>query len=223
MRAAIFDFDGVLVNSEPLHFRSLRASLEPEGIRISEREYFTTYLAYDDRRAIRLAFEQHGVALDLERLDRIANRKAGFFEEMLPEVPFFPGSRELARSLSRTVPVAIASGALSEEIERILTAGRIRDAFTAIVGADNVSRGKPDPEPYLEAMRRLSAAAPGLEPARCLVFEDSVPGIVSALAAGMKVVAVSNSFPAAKLSAAHRVVASLEGLANDGLQALFQS
>jgi HAD superfamily hydrolase (TIGR01509 family) len=223
MRAAIFDFDGVLVNSEPLHFRSLRASLEPEGIRIEEPEYFATYLAYDDRRAIRLACEQHGLALDLERLDRIAERKARAFEEMLPEAPFFPGSRELVRSLSRSVPVAIASGALSGEIDRILTAGGIRDAITAIVGADNVSRGKPDPEPYLEALRRLSARAPGLEAGRCLAFEDSVPGIASALAAGMKVVAVANSFPPAKLSAAHRVVRSLEGLADDGLQALFPS
>lgn len=223
MRAAIFDFDGVLVNSEPLHFRSLQASLLPEGIRITEPEYFTTYLAYDDRRAIRLAFEEHGIRLDLDRLDRIALRKAALFEEMLPEVPFFPGSRELARSLGRTMPVAIASGALSGEIERILEAGGVRDAFTAIVGADNVTRGKPDPEPYLEAMRRLQPAAPGLSPESCVVFEDSIPGIASALAAGMKVVAVSNSFPAAKLTAAHRVVPSLEGLAEDGLSAFFPS
>ena len=223
MRAAIFDFDGVLVNSEPLHFRSLQASLLPEGIRITEPEYFTTYLAYDDRRAIRLAFEEHGIRLDLDRLDRIALRKAAIFEELLPEVPFFPGARELARSLGRTMPVAIASGALSGEIERILEAGGIRDAFAAIVGADNVTRGKPDPEPYLEAMRRLRSSAPGLSPGTCLVFEDSVPGIASALAAGMKVVAVANSFPPAKLSAAHRVVSSLEGLADDGLQSLFPS
>src|SRR5262249_58750062 len=135
----------------------------------------------------------------------------------------FPGSRELARSLGRTMPVAIASGALSGEIERILEAGGVRDAFTAIVGADNVTRGKPDPEPYLEAMRRLQPAAPGLSPESCVVFEDSIPGIASALAAGMKVVAVSNSFPAAKLTAPHRVVPSLEGLAEDGLSAFFPS
>src|SRR5262249_56597749 len=165
MRAAIFDFDGVLVNSEPLHFRSLQASLLPEGIRITEPEYFTTYLAYDDRRAIRLAFEEHGIRLDLDRLDRIALRKAALFEEMLPEVPFFPGSRELARSLGRTMPVAIASGALSSEIERVLEAGGGRDAFTAIVGAGNGTPGKPRPEPDPQATRRLHAPGPRPSPA----------------------------------------------------------
>jgi beta-phosphoglucomutase-like phosphatase (HAD superfamily) len=83
-----------------------------------------------------------------------------------------------------------------------------------------VSQGKPHPEPYLTAMARLEPRAPRLRPEECLVFEDSMPGIAAARAAGMTVVGVTNSYPAAKLSAAHRVVESLEGLAPDDLRAL---
>lgn len=212
LRAAIFDFDGVIVDSEPLHFGALRDALRPEGIALDEDEYRSTYLAYDDRGAIRLALERHGMAWDGERIEAIARRKARDFERLLPEVPFFDGARELVRALAGEMPLGIASGALRSEIEAILRAGGLYDAFSTIVGADDVHRGKPDPEAYLTAMERLRYRAPGLEPAQCLVFEDSVPGILSARAAGMTVVAVTNSYPAQKLAAAHRVVDSLAGL-----------
>ena len=89
------------------------------------------------------------------------------------------------------------------------------------MGADDVPRTKPDPAPYLVAARELAAYAPGLEPADCLAFEDSVPGIASALAAGMKVVGVAHSYPPDMLRIAHRVIESLVGLEYHGLRALF--
>lgn len=225
MRAAIFDFDGVLVDSEPLHFRAMRDSLLPEGITIDEEEYARVYLAYDDRGALRRALAEHGVPFDLDRLDRIARRKAGLFEAMLAEIPLFPGVRELLSSLAREVPMAIASGALRAEIESILSSAGIRGLFRAVVGADDVTQGKPHPEPYLTAMDRIaaSAGAPGLKPGECVVVEDSPPGIAAALAAGMKVVAVSNSYPPPALAAAHRVVESLATVSPSGLRALFES
>lgn len=212
MRAVLFDFDGVLVNSEPLHFGSLRKALAREGVAIDEAEYLSTYLAYDDRGAIRLALERHGVPHDRSRVEAIARRKAEDFAALLPAVPFFPGAKELVRALAAEVPVAIASGALHGEIEAILAAGGIRDAFSAIVGADDVTRGKPHPEPYLTAMAAVNGHDPGLRPADCLVFEDAMPGIAAARAAGMVVVAVTNSYPAERLRAAQRIVATLEGL-----------
>lgn len=212
MRAALFDFDGVLVNSEPLHFGALRDALAREGVAIDEAEYLSTYLAYDDRGAIRLALERHGVRFDRARVEAIALRKAGDFAALLPTIPFFPGAKELVRALAAEVPVAIASGALHGEIDAILRAGGIRDAFSAIVGADDVSRGKPHPEPYLTAMAAVNGHDPGLRPEHCLVFEDAMPGIAAARAAGMVVVAVTNSYPAQRLSAAQKIVATLEGL-----------
>jgi beta-phosphoglucomutase len=92
-----------------------------------------------------------------------------------------------------------------------------------VVGVDDVTRTKPNPEPYLTAMGRLTRDAPDLVPAQCLAIEDSVPGILSARTAGMKVVAVTNSYPAGKLTMAHRVVATLEGLGDDGLDELFEN
>ncbi len=221
MRAVLFDFDGVLVDSEPVHYRALRDALLGDGIAIDPEEYTRLYLAYDDRTAIRVAFEQHDVPHDMDRVQETAERKARLFDALLPEVPFFRGARELVRALAVEVPLGIASGALRDEIEKILAAGGLRDAFRAIVGADDVSRVKPHPEPYLSAMRALEEAAPGLAPGDCLVVEDSMAGIASGRAAGMRVLAVAHSYPAARLTLAHAVVPSLEGLAPDDLRALF--
>jgi len=220
LRAVIFDFDGVLVNSEPLHFRTLREILLPEGIDIDEREYVSHYLAYDDRGAIRLALERHGVPCDAERVDAIARRKAAIFDAAAAGVPLFPGVRDLLAGLAAEVPLAIASGALHGEIEAILGAGGLLGVFRTIVGADDVAQSKPDPEPYLTAMARLEPHAPNLRAGECLVFEDSMAGIAAARAAGMTVVGVTNSYPAAKLSAAHRVLDSLEGLGAADLRAM---
>jgi HAD superfamily hydrolase (TIGR01509 family) len=221
MRAVLFDFDGVLVDSEPLHFRAMRAALVAEGFTIDEEEYWRHLLAHDDRGAIRIALERHGLPYDGARIDAVTRRKAEAFEAVLADIAFFPGVPELVLSLSRELPLAIASGARRVEIEAILEAGGLRDAFSAVVGIDDVSRSKPDPEPYLTAMRRLNGRAPGLQPAQCLVIEDSTTGIAAGLAAGMKVLAVTNSYPAARLASAHRVVDSLAGLDSAGLRQLF--
>jgi beta-phosphoglucomutase len=221
MRGVIFDFDGVLVDSEPLHFRSLRDSLRPEGVTIDEDEYERYYLAYDDREAIRIALERHDFAYEAERIERVASRKALLLEAMLPEIPFFPGAIVLVGSLSRLMPLAIASGALRMEIERILSVSGMLASFKAIVGADDVSRCKPDPEPFLTAMKRLAPYAPGLKPSECLVLEDSLAGITAARSAGMKVVGVAHSYPKERLSMAHRVIESLLEADIKSLQALF--
>jgi HAD superfamily hydrolase (TIGR01509 family) len=218
----IFDFDGVLVNSEPLHFRALRAALQTDGITITEEEYLREYVAYDDRGSIRLALEQHGRPVDLQRVGALAAVKATEFERLMAEVPFFPGARELVRALAAEVPVAIASGARREEIERILRAAGLRDLFVAVVGADDVVRTKPHPEPYLRAIELIAAGVPGLSAGECVAFEDTVAGIAAARGAGMKVIGVAQTYPAAKLSLAHRVVPALEGLDVAEVRALFQ-
>ena len=222
MRAVLFDFDGVLVDSEPLHYRAFRDCLAAEGIHVTEAEYTSTFVGYDDWTALRLALEQRGVATAPARVHELAERKAGIYEALLPEVPFYPGARDLVRALAAEVPLAIASGALHDEIERTLVAGGLADAFTAIVGADDVRRTKPHPEPYLAAMRALSARAPGISPPQCLVIEDSTTGVTAGRAAGMRVLAVAHTSPAARLRAAHHVLPALAGLRPDDLRALFR-
>lgn len=217
----IFDFDGVLVNSEPLHFRAMRDSLVPEGIVIDPTEYLRDYVAFDDRRAIRLALEQHGHPSDLAHVEIVADRKARMFAELTGEVPFFPGARELVRNLRQEqVPLGIASGARCSEIVDILEAGGLRDAFAAVVGADNVERTKPHPEPYLEALRRLQQVAPGLEAGECVAIEDTPPGIAAARAAGMTAIGVAHTFDARVLGTAHHVLPSLRRVDAAALRAL---
>lgn len=223
LRAVVFDFDGVLVDSEPLHFEALRDALLPEGIAITREEYYAKYLAFDDHGSIRRALEEYGIIADAPETDRIARRKAACFAKILEKVTFYPGASQLVRALAAALPVGIASGARRDEIEAILTAGGLRESFSVIVGADDVPRTKPDPAPYLLAASQLGAFASNLAPEECLAIEDSMPGIASALAAGMKVVGVAHSYPAAKLQAAHRVVESLVGLEGDDLRALFAS
>ena len=221
LRAVVFDFDGVLVDSEPLHFRALRGGLQPEGIAIDEDEYYERYAAYDDRTAIRLALEQHGTPYDAERVGRTAKRKSELFDELLPGIPFFPGARELVRDLARELPLAIASGALRSEIERILAAGGLRECFRAVVGAEDVERTKPDPLPYASAVALLARECSGLRPEDCVAFEDTMAGIASARAAGLKVIGVTHTYPAEKLGAAHRVAPGLSAIARADLDALF--
>jgi HAD superfamily hydrolase (TIGR01509 family) len=221
LRAVVFDFDGVLVDSEPLHFRALRDALAPEGVAIDLEEYARTYLSYTDRESIRIALEVHGFPYDAARVESVAERKARLFEDLLPSVPVFPGARELVVALGERASLAIASGARRAEIEAILAAAGLRSAFAEIVGADDVSHGKPDPEPYLAALRRLRSRAPALAPEQCLVIEDTAAGIASGRAAGMKVVGVTHTYPVAALAAAHRVVASLAEVEGAVLHGLF--
>jgi beta-phosphoglucomutase len=221
LRAAVFDFDGVIVDSEPLHFRALRDALLSEQLEITRAEYWDHLLAYDDLSSIRVAFERRGERPDPDRLARVARAKASRFAELVPEVAVFPGARELIGALAGELPLAIASGARHAEIELVLTGLGLRAAFAAVVGADDVPRTKPDPAPYLEAARQLGARAAGLVPGECLAFEDSAPGVMSALVAGMKVIGVAHSYPMEKLRSAHLVVDSLAAVEPASLPGLF--
>ncbi|HUL80115.1 MAG TPA: HAD family phosphatase [Vicinamibacteria bacterium] len=212
LRAAVFDFDGVIVDSEPVHYRALREALRPEGVEITEDEYLRLCLAFDDRAAIRNALEHHGARASPDRMERVEARKVALFADMIPGIPVFAGARHLVDGLAGEVPLAIASGARHEEIEAILAGLGLRSAFQAIVGVEDAERTKPDPAPYLEAARQLAGRTPGLAPAECLAFEDSMAGIASALGAGMRVVGVAHSYPPERLRAAHHVVDSLVGV-----------
>jgi beta-phosphoglucomutase len=222
LRAAVFDFDGVIVNSEPTHFRSLRDALRTGGVEITEEEYFSTLLAYDNRGAIRRSLALRDEPADEDRVESLAALMVTRFGELLPEIQLFKGVSKLVREMADEVPLAIASGARHVEIEAILQGVGLRDAFVTIVGVEDAAHTKPDPAPYLEASRRLEAHVEGLPPGNCIAFEDSLPGISSAIDAGMRVVAVSSSCPAEKLQNAHRVVDSLVGLNVEDLRGLFE-
>ncbi len=211
LRGVIFDFDGVLVDSERAHFEGFRAVLsEGAEFEIDFHEYTEHYLAYDDHGVIRRALEFHGQTASPARVDELATRKKAVFADLLPRIAFLPGAKALILALHDAgVPLAIASGARRHEIEALLSGQDLLRAFRGIVSADDVENLKPHPEPYLRGRSIIGAA----ESAHGVVaFEDSMPGMAAARAADLRLIGVTNSHPREKLGLAHCVVDSLEDL-----------
>ncbi len=214
LRAVIFDFNGIIVDDEPIHFELFQQVLEEEGIRLTEQDYYARYLGFDDRGAFSAAFREHGRRINEQEIARLIERKARYYQEMIQnKMRVFPGVKTLVSTLSKRLPLAIASGALRDEIETILTTVSLRDYFRAIVSAEDVKEGKPEPEIFLKALAELNGDTPDvpkIAAAECLVIEDSKEGIRGARRAGMKCLAVANSHPPEQLAEATAVVKSLE-------------
>lgn len=225
LRAIIFDFDGVIVDTERMHFQALQRLLEEEKIPLSWEEYTKTYLAMDDKNCLRTAFSQHGRSLPAEMADALIERKAGYFFGAMPDaVTVFPGIDSLIRGAAERYLLAIASGALRGEIEFILSKVGLREFFPVLVAAEDVVMGKPHPEAYITALARLNrlVSSRPIRPSECLVIEDSRHGVAAAVAAGMRCLAVSNSYAPEHLTAAHTVVESIEHLDLSEIEALFR-
>jgi beta-phosphoglucomutase len=216
IRAVVFDFDGVIANSEPLHFRAFRDVLAAEDIPLSEPEYYERYLGYNDDRAFREIGAERGRGWDDRAIANLIARKAVVTEELESRGSIlFPGAREAIEQLARMCPLAIASGALRSEIERTLARERLSPYFAVIVSADDAGASKPAPDPYLRAVVRLGASRPPtdpLSPADCVAIEDSPWGLESARAAGLRTVAVASTYARDALLGADVVVDTLETL-----------
>ena len=216
LRGVIFDFDGVLVDSEKAHFEAFRAVLrEHEGFEIGFDEYTEHFLAHSDHVGTRKALERYGKPAPDGRVDDLATRKKAVFAAMMPKIALLPGARELIVALHDAgIPLAIASGARRVEIVTLLEGARLLDRFRGIVAADDVVNFKPHPEPYLRGRGVIGA---GADPRGVIVFEDSPTGMASARAANLRVVGVTNSHPRERLGLAHRVVDSLAEIELDEL------
>ena len=222
LRAVIFDFNGIIVDDEPIHFKLFQRVLGEEGIVLTEEDYYARYLGFDDRGAFMAAFPEQSRPLSTEKLQELIDRKADYYQEAIRNhVTVFPGVKNLVADLAQTIPLAVASGALRHEIETILKTLGLLDHFRAIVAAEDVTQGKPDPEIYLKALAALNARRENgkpIEAADCVVIEDSKEGIRGARRAGMKCLAVTNSHPAELLSEATLIVKSLEDVKLNFLQ-----
>ncbi len=221
-RAVLFDCDGILADSEPLHLRAFQEVLAPLGIMLTQEVYVADYLGYDDRGVFTEALRVAGHAASAADIGALMRRKAIGFRRLLDdELRIYPG---VATFVSRCagLPLAVVSGALREEVEIILRRAGIRDAFTAIVAAEDVTEGKPDPEGYLHALGLLRESAGPLDAAECLVVEDSLAGLEAARRAGMRRLAITNSARAEDLhGAADLVLSTLEGVSLEQLRRLF--
>jgi len=224
LRALIFDFNGIIVDDEPIHFRLFQKVLGEEGVVLTEAAYYARYLGFDDRGAFTAAFRENQRAIDDAKLKQLIERKAIYYQDAIREhVAIFPGVHGLVSTLARTHPLAVASGALRDEIETILKTAGLLDHFQAIVSAEDVTQGKPEPEIFLKALGALNQQkrnGVAIAAGDCVVIEDSKEGIRGARRAGMKCLAVTNSHPAELLSEADGVVNSLEHVTLPFLQKL---
>lgn len=214
--AVIFDFDGVIVDTEPIHYQVFQTILEPQGMGYSWQEYTDKYMGFDDRDAFREAFHTAGKEVSQDVLQLLINQKAAIFEEVVTQgVTPYPGVIELIQELAdQGIPLAISSGALRSDIIPILEQLKIKDFFTHIVTADDVPQSKPDPASYIGARDKLLYSYPHQLDSNSVIYaiEDTPAGIQSAKGAGLKVVAVSNSYPDSKLQQADSIVHSLSQL-----------
>jgi beta-phosphoglucomutase-like phosphatase (HAD superfamily) len=211
--AVLFDFDGVIVNSEPLHFWAFHEVLRGDKIDLSEEEYYRELIGFDDRGAFKHIFEKRGKELDPRTFLRVMTQKSEKMMDLIQARRYhaLPGVEEFIRALWWHYPLAICSGALREEIEAMLEGVALRDCFSVIVAAEDVPVGKPDPRGYLLTLRLLSekiarsasnapgAAAP-LKPADALVVEDAPKVIQSVKAVGFPTLGVATSYPLMKLA-----------------------
>ena len=203
IQAVLFDFDGVLVDSEPIRFKTGARALEEIGVSLTWDRFMRFWLGRTDAAGLRDLlgdrFEADG--------QRVVTRRNALYEERLDEVPAFPDTVRLMERVPDGTKLAVATGSRRMEVDRILTRLGLVSRFHAIVTAENYARAKPAPDPFLAAARRVH-----LPPASCLVIEDSLAGITAAHAAEMRVVAVDRGRGAAGLDQADWIVANLDGL-----------
>ena len=238
LQAIIFDLDGVLVDSEPLHYHAFVQVARRYGIDFDYAQYLERYVGYDDRDGFRTMFadrvDKGSVGLAMSEMasgttlsaatdlseDQVADlcrQKAEAFElaASTEGVTALPGARALVtEASSKNIPMAIATGASRIDAQLLLEHLNLDDYFTLMVTADDVLHSKPHPQTYRMAVQQLAVSQPRLQlqAHRCLAIEDTAPGIEAARAAGLATLGVSTTGPADLLHAANRVIDSLSGV-----------
>ena len=222
LQGIVFDFDGVIADSEPLHLRAFQQTLAEEGIELSAADYYARYLGYDDVGMMQVLAANRGMAMSHQHITSLVARKGATLQQMLHDGHvLFPGAVEFIRSAAAEVPIAIASGAMKHEIVEIIGTAGVGGLFTAIVAAGDTPESKPSPAPYLLAFARLrEGSGRDLDPRRCVAIEDSRWGLESAQGAGLRCVGVTNSYSAAELPGAELVVSGLGDLTLPALDRL---
>ena len=208
MTAVVFDFDGVLADTEGLHLRAFQEAFAARGWALDPVAYADRYLGYDDRTLIVEFAADEGFSIDAGEVGRVMREKADIFDRLRAAASVvYPSAPACVRTLAARFPLAIVSGSLREEIVSILDGASLLSEFRSIVSAEDVTRSKPAPDGYLRAATLL-----GVDPGRCVVIEDSRWGLDAARSAGMKTIGLTTTTTASALSAADRIIASLDEL-----------
>jgi beta-phosphoglucomutase len=224
LQAIIFDFDGVIANSEPLHLKAFQQALAEEGIALTNDQYYGRYLGYDDIGLIQTLDRDRDLGWSGRQMTAMVALKATKLERMLHDGEvLYPGAAAFLRATAGLVPIAIASGAMRHEILDVLAGADLDQLFTTIVASGDTPQSKPSPEPYMLAYERLvQITALDLDRRRCVAIEDSRWGLESARGAGLRLVAVTSSYKADELEGAELITSGLDALTIDALDRLCQ-
>jgi len=219
LRAVLLDFNGVLIDDEPLHAELFRRVLAEEGIELDPAAAARELLGTDDRGGFAAALAAAGRTADQAGIARLVARKSVYYQQEIRRRgdPLFPGAIELVRALAaRELLLGLVSGALRDEVDGALRRAGLESAFKAIVSAEDVEAGKPDPEGYRTALALLNTEPPLparlVHPHEAVAIEDSPRGLEAAAGAGLATVGVAHGCAPAELAAADRVVGSLAEL-----------
>ncbi len=201
VQAIIFDFDGVILDTEPWHCAAFVEVLPAIGVVLTEDLYYRRYVGLADREIVRRIGEDFSKALTPEAWAEVLARKSEAYRRLTDRgVEAIAGVDDLICRCARRWPLAICSGSRGAEILRLLRQVSLDGAFSVIVSADDLPASKPDPAGFLLTLRRLRERFGPIEARRCLVFEDSEAGVRAARGAGMKAVALAR--PGARVASA---------------------
>lgn len=211
IKAVIFDFDGVIADTEHVHYEAFKKVLNLNNYDLTENEYYSNYLAYDDKTFFVKYYEHNNLDLNKDFLNRLLRNKSEAFDTLISNnIKIYPGVIDFTKHIASKYRLAIGSGALKKEIIQILGIIHINSLFEIIIAADDVAECKPNPEVYNKVLAKLNNNQDSrIKADECIVIEDSFFGIKAAKSAGMKCVAVTNSYPKEKLKEADLIIDSL--------------
>lgn len=201
LKVVLFDFNGIIINDEPLHQKLIDEILVSENLRPKPEEFWEVCIGRSDRACLRELLFRRGRVVTDAYLDELIVRKSQAYQHRLSTIeklPIYPGLDDLIFQLRASqVLMGVVSGAVRAEIEMVLGRIGLLQHFSVIVAGDEIQSSKPDPEGYLLAVERLNQQHPALKltPANCLALEDTFAGIDAAKHAGMQVVGVANTYP----------------------------
>ncbi|WP_432798411.1 HAD family hydrolase [Poriferisphaera sp. WC338] len=227
MKAIVFDFDGVIFDSEPVHFQAFLMVSKGIGFEFDYEKYLQEFIGFDDRDAFRVMLDMVGFeGTKRDRIVELCQQKQDAFEALVNAGAARPidGVVELITQIKQAgIPFAVASGATRMDIDLMLGSIGLADQFDIIVTADDVAASKPHPETYTKAVDLLAQKYEELDlkPEDCVAIEDTTAGIKSARAAGLQVLAITTSNPAEVLHEAHRVIEQFDGVSPEKLNDWF--
>ncbi|MEO5896202.1 MAG: HAD family phosphatase [Vicinamibacterales bacterium] len=211
IQAVVFDFDGVLADTEQLHLAAYQEVFSARGVTLTRDEYYATLLGYNDEVVFRRISASHCLNLDPDDVATLIAEKTETFDSVVEKTDvLYPAAASCIERLAHHYPLGIASGAMRHEIEMILRRARLAQYIRFIVASGDTIESKPAPDPYVRA-----AQLHAFRPSECVAIEDSRWGIASAKAAGMKCVGITNTYPASELTEADFIISTLDEFTSD--------